>query len=457
MVHPHVERRARIARELADRVPRGTVALFASGHPRPRNYPANTYPFRADSHFLYLTGASIEGAFLAIDGDQSTLYLPEPDDDHALWHGALPEAAELATATGADVAPLGSLEGALAGRNVVTLPSIDPRAARRQSHLVGREVAPGALDARDVPLADAMIAVRLVHDDWARAELAAAAAITAEGHLAAMSATRPGARESLVRAAFEAVVIAHGGAPAYGSIVTVHGEVLHAPPTAREMRSGDLLLVDAGSESPGGWASDVTRTWPVSGTFSPTQRDIYEVVLASQQAAIDVVAPGVRYRDVHFAAARKLSEGLVALGILRGDPDELVADGVSALFFPHGIGHLLGLDVHDMEDLGDRAGYAPGRTRSSRFGLCYLRLDRDLAAGMAVTIEPGFYRVPALLQGALRERAGDRVDDAVLARYTDVRGIRIEDDVVVTETGCDVLTASIPKSVEAVEHAVRRS
>jgi Xaa-Pro aminopeptidase len=194
----------------------------------------------------------------------------------------------------------------------------------------------------------------------------------------------------------------------------------------------------------------------VNGRFSPTQRALYEVVLAAQSAAIAAVRPGVRYLDVHRAAGKKLLEGLLALGLFRGDLEDLYARGAAALFFPHGIGHLLGLDVHDMEDLGDRAGYAPGRTRSRGFGDRYLRLDRDLAPGMVVTIEPGFYRIPYLLERP--EEVGDlepALDRRVLATLADVRGIRIEDDVLVTETGADVLTASIPKEPDAVEAAMR--
>jgi Xaa-Pro aminopeptidase len=202
----------------------------------------------------------------------------------------------------------------------------------------------------------------------------------------------------------------------------------------------------------------VTRTWPVSGRFSGSQRALYEVVLASQRAAIAAVKPGVRYRDVHRVAGKTLLDGLIALGIYRGDRDELYARGAAALFFPHGIGHLLGLDVHDMEDLGDLAGYAPGRERSQNFGDRYLRLDRDLVPGMVVTIEPGFYRIPQLLEHP--DEVGDlegALDRAELARYTDVGGIRIEDDVLVVEAGAEVLTASIPKDPAEVEQSIRAS
>ncbi|MFP2913049.1 M24B family metallopeptidase, partial [Pyxidicoccus sp. 3LFB2] len=261
-----------------------------------------------------------------------------------------------------------------------------------------------------------------------------------------------GVREAAVRAAMEAEFVSRDVRPAYQPIVTVHGEVLHNLKYHHVLAEGDLLLADVGAESPGGFACDVTRTWPVTGRFSTTQRELYEVVLRAQKASIALVRPGVRYRDVHLAAHREMARGLVALGILRGDVEELVVDGLTALLFPHGIGHLLGLDVHDMEDLGDRAGYAPGRTRVKDFGHRYLRLDRDLEPGMAVTIEPGLYRVPAILEDArLTARAGDRLNREVLARYSDVRGIRIEDDVLVTPEGCEVLTAAIPKEASDVE------
>jgi Xaa-Pro aminopeptidase len=243
---------------------------------------------------------------------------------------------------------------------------------------------------------------------------------------------------------------------AYGSIVTVHGEVLHSQHHHNLLGDSDLLLADVGAETAGGWAGDVTRTWPVSGKYSPTQRDLYDVVLAAQQETIRAVKPGARYRDLHLLASRKLAEGLVALGILTGDPAELVADGVTALLFPHGVGHLLGLDVHDMEDLGDRAGYQPGRARAADFGIKYLRLDRDLAPGMALTIEPGLYIVPAILEDPeLSKQSKGRLRRERLAAFADVRGIRIEDDVLVTATGNEVLTAAIPKTREAVESEMR--
>jgi Xaa-Pro aminopeptidase len=447
---PFGDRRGRLARRLAD-----GPALLPSSTPRPRNYAANVFPFRAASHFLYLFGLPLRGAYGHYDGASWTVYAPRPEPDAALWHGAEPGLDELAAVLGCPVRPLEELESALARRPAATLPAPDLETCELQARWLGRPVRPGMLAPIDEPLAEAMIELRLVHDEAAIRELRLAASGTAAAHAAGMGATRPGVREFAVRAAMEAALLERGMSVAYGSIVTVHGEILHNESHHHVLDKRDLLLADVGAETASGWAGDVTRTWPVSGRYSPTQRDLYEVVLAAQRATIDAVRPGLRYRDLHLLAARALARGLTGLGILRGDPEELVADGVVYLLFPHGIGHLLGLDVHDMEDLGDRAGYQAGRKRAPDFGIRYLRLDRDLVAGMAVTIEPGIYIVPAILADAeLAARARDRLDRDRLAQFSDVRGIRIEDDVLVTPTGHEVLSAEIPKTRSAIEEAM---
>jgi len=440
------ERRARLDRLL------GGPKLFVSGLSRPRNFEHNPYPFRAESHFLYFAGASIEGAALLVDGDRTALYVEPPTDDDALWFGPRPSLDELSASLEIEVRPLAELSPR---SDTALLPPQDAETAFFLADLVHRDVeASGgdSLDGRDAALADAVIELRLHQDDAAIAQLRLAASLTRDAHRAGRAATRPGVREAVVRAAMEHVMLAADVVPAYAPIVTVHGEILHANAYHRELRDGDLLLADVGAETREGWAGDVTRVWPVSGRFSSTQRTLYEVVLAAQEAAIGAVHPGVRYLDVHRIAGQRIARGLVEAGILRGDPDDLYHRGAAALFFPHGIGHLLGLDVHDMEDLGDRAGYAPGRSRSQERGERYLRCDRDLSPGMCVTIEPGFYRIRSMLEdpeaiGDLREA----VDWSVLDRFADVRGIRIEDDVLVTAEGCEVLTREIPKQVGDVE------
>jgi Xaa-Pro aminopeptidase len=401
----------------------------------------------------------LAGAAVLLDEGKTTLIGRPGEPDDELWFGPRPGLAQLGAELGFDgVLPLDRAADRLAplAPRLATLPTEDARTAAWQSELVGRAIAASSgatlTDARDGALADAIIALRLRHDGPAIAQLRAAAALTAEALLAGMRATGAAGSEREVLAAIIACLRRHGLGDSFGPIVTVHGEVLHSEDHSGPLSAGELLLADVGGETPEGWAGDITRTWPVSGRFSPSQRAVYEVVLAAQRAAIGSVRPGVRYRDVHEIAKRRIVEGMRELGVLRGETDGLLERGAAALFFPHGIGHLLGLDVHDMEDLGDRAGYAPGRTRSARFGDAYLRLDRDLEPGMAVTIEPGFYQVPAILGSAeLNGPLGHDLVRSELAKLADVRGIRIEDDVLVTETGHEVLTGGVPKDVAVIE------
>jgi Xaa-Pro aminopeptidase/Xaa-Pro dipeptidase len=413
-----------------------------SGQSPPRNFPANTYPFRASSHFLYFAGLNLPNAAIALQGEHLTLFWDEPTPGEVLWHGPGPMRSQLAEQLGAeDAKPLAEL--ARYCGSAATIAVQDSATRQQQAALLGRSLAvPKQSEGLDRALAEAIVQVRLCHDEFALAEMRWAAQVTRQSHEAGRAAIASATTEAQVRAAMEQVILAADMTPAYSSIVTVRGEVLHNCHYGHRLEPGDLLLADVGAETPLGWAADVTRTWPVSGQFSPTQREIHDIVQAAHDRCIEAIAPGVEYRDIHLLAARVIAEGLVSLGILRGAPEDLVEQDAHALFFPHGVGHLLGLDVHDMEDLGDLAGYEPGRTRSDRFGLCYLRLDRPLRPGMVVTVEPGFYQIPALLQDPeKRDRYSAQVDWDRLADFADVRGIRIEDDILVTPTGREVLTA----------------
>jgi len=444
------ERRGRLAARLGNR-----PALIASGAPRPRGTHRGLHPFRAASHFLYLFGLHLEKAMGLWTGEDWRVFLPEPGPDAALWTGPVPGFAELGEILGVPVLTTAKLQDALRP-GTTTLPSPDVETCVEQSKLTGREIRPGKLPAVDEPLADALIELRLVHDRAGVAGLREAAQATTAAHTAGLRAIRPGIRESVVRAAIEAELVARNMTTSFNSIVSVHGEVLHNEDHHFTLSDGDLLLVDAGAETAGGWAGDVTRTWPVSGRYSSTQHDLYEVVLSAQTAAIAAIRPGRRYLELQGIAARAIADGLVGLGILRGDPAELVSDGVVALFFPHGVGHLVGLDVHDLDDLGDRATYAAGRTRSTDPGLKALRLDRDLVPGMVVTVEPGCYQVPAILDDPARTGvAKDRLRRDRLAAFRDVRGIRIEDTILVTADGHDNLNAELPKATSAIEAAMR--
>jgi len=425
--------------------------LVCAGTAPSRNYPANRYAFRASSHFLHLVGESLESACLVVSSEGSTLFVDEPDADDALWHGPSSSLDDLASRLGLPVRPMRELTDSLQGANAVALGSHDASIAARTASL-GVPIAEG--EERD-RLVDAIIASRLHHDGFALTELRHAAEVTTRAHLAGMAATRPGISASIPRAVMEAVMTAWGCVPAYGSIVTAHGEILHRGPSTETLAHGDLLLCDVGAEVASGYASDVTRTLPVNGRFESAARDVYEVVLAAQRESIAAVRVGVRYRDVHLVAMKVIAAGLASIGVLRGDIDERVADGSVALFFPHGVGHLLGLDVHDMEDLGDRAGYARGRSRSTAPGVRYLRLDRDLEPGMGFTIEPGIYFVPAILDAPeARRNFADRVDFAVVDRIRTIRGVRIEDDVVLHADRTEVLTRGIPKDVPTLEAIV---
>lgn len=439
MANPFAQRRDRLRTAL-----QSPLSLF-SGPERSRNYRANHYPYRASSHFLYFAGVSIPSAILDIAPDgNDTLWIPKPADDDALWHGETESLESIEAAVGCNV---GFLSTGHRAHQSIRLPHADGL-AEQSSYQANFSVDDAALDQ--------VINLRLHHDVHAISELSRAAEISGVAHRRAMQDSFGAYSEAYIAASVGDLFAKMGGTSAYESIVTIKGDVLHCRSYQNRLSDGDLLLVDAGFEAPSGFASDVTRTWPVRGRFTSTQKDIYEVVLAAQQSALAVLRPGAEYRDVHLSACRTIAEGLVSLGILVGEPTSLVERGTHALFFPHGIGHLLGLDVHDMEDLGDRAGYAPGRNRSQQFGLSYLRLDRTLSADMAVTIEPGIYFSKAVFaklgpmhQGAVN---WDRV-----AAFADVRGIRIEDDVLLTTDAHKVLSHNVPKTVSEVEALVQSS
>lgn len=430
-------------------------AILWSGGSSPRNFLANTFPYRANSHFLYFAGIPLENAAIRLESGKLQLFIDDPHPSSALWHGETPNREQIAAKIGADAArTMGELADYL--ENVASLPIQHANTWTQQTKLLNRLISPkNPLAGIDLELAKAIVSLRLTHDPVALVELRKAAAVSVTAHKMGMAATPSAKLEAEVRAAMEAVIMGQNMTTAYTSIVTVHGEVLHNNHYYHSLQPGDLLLADVGAETQTGWAADITRTWPVSGKFSSTQRDIYDIVLAAHDACIQNIAPGVEYAEIHLLAATTIAEGLVDLGILQGNPEDLVKMDLHALFFPHGIGHLLGLDVHDMEDLGDIAGYDQGRSRSSRFGLNYLRLNRPLRAGMLVTIEPGFYQVPAILNDPkIRNQYQYLVNWERLAEFADVRGIRIEDDVLVTESGSEVLTAALPIQASTIEDLV---
>lgn len=432
----------------------GPILLLGNGT-RARNLPMNELPFRQDSTFLYFVGLSEPDAVALVDDGQCTLFLPPVDPDDALWHGPQPSWDELRDALGVDaIRPLPEVEQVLGDRDPRVLAVPDECRNRWASELSGRRLAFGS-EHGDEDLVDAVIALRRTKDEAELAELRRAATASEAAFRATMTATRPGTTEAALNALFQGVLATRGCVPGYGTILTVRGEVLHNHSHHNRLEDGQLLLLDGGGEVDTGYTVDITRTWPVSGRFTARQRAAYDAVLASQRAAIDLCRAGVRYREVHDAASRVLATFLRDEGLLHCSVDEALETGAHGVFFPHGVGHLLGLDVHDLENFGDRPSYPEGRTRPPQFGTRYLRLDLPLEPGWVVTVEPGFYVVPAILGDAtLHEALGDRVDWDAARDWAGFGGIRIEDDVVVTDEDPEVLTAAVPKTPQALEALV---
>ncbi len=412
--------------DLRKAVGRGPILLHGSNLV-PRNYPDNTYPFRQNSHFLYYTGLAVPGLALVMDGDRETLFAPRATMDDIVWTGPVDSPEALARRAGI--------------RRVGTdLSSAIPRSGRIK-----------ALPASEA-LIEAIVRQRSIKAPDEIREIESAVALSKRMHLLAMSMAKPGVRESDIAGAIEGLALREDRPQAYHPIVTVRGEILHNHTYGNRLKRGQLLLVDAGAESALGYASDITRVIPVGGRFSSKQKEIYEIVLRTQQAAIDAIRPGVTYREVHLHACAVMAAGLADAGLMKGDPAEAVVAGAHALFFPHGLGHMLGLDVHDMEDLGDIVGYGPGESRSKQFGLGFLRLAKRLEAGFVLTVEPGIYFIPALIdQWRAAGKHRDFINYAKLASYRDFGGIRMEDDVLVTPKGARVLGPAIPKTIRDVE------
>jgi len=395
-------------------------------------------------------------ALLLPDGEEVLYGTPE-HPDHLVWFGPREGLTDHAAAAGfgstAAMADLGARIEELQGGGVTVqyLPPYRPARSVQLSNLFGLTVAEVAENVSQA-LIRAVVAQRSIKTAAEVAEIEEALTVTAGMYSAAMRAAGPGRSEAEVAAALRLPALANDRQLAFLPIVTVHGEVLHNESYANTLQDGQLLLVDSGAESARFYASDVTRTFPVSGRFLAEQRDIYRVVLRAQLEAIAAASPGRTNRDVHLSAARATAEGLRELGLMQGDVDEAVAEGAHALFFPHGIGHMLGLDVHDMEDLGDAVGYPEGEPRSEQFGLGFLRLAKPLEPGFVITIEPGVYFIPALID---RWQAEGRHTDFIrydrLEPFKSFGGIRIEDDVLITDAGSRVLGPPIPKTVDEIE------
>lgn len=412
-----------------------------------------SHEFHAHPEAVYLSGAREAGVVLAFDpGDGWVLFAPEAGLEDRVWVGDGIDHTELAQETGLEVRPSTALQAWLERRRSEPLALLGnhdivrrPRAFGLDSWSALELALDDGLSAR---LSEQVAESRRAKDPFEIDLMQGAADASLAGHRYAMCHARPGMTERQLQIEVEAEFFRHGAErTAYGSIVGTgsNGSVLHFSPTNRPMREGEIVLMDAGAEHEG-YASDVTRTFPAGRAFEGVQRDLYQLVLDVQQTAISNAKPGVEYKDLHLAACAQIAGGLRDLGLLKGSPEELVERDAHALFFPHGLGHMLGLSTHDA------GGCLAGRTPSDRFGLKWLRADLPLEPGYVVTIEPGIYFIKALIDDpARRAEFADCVDWAKVDALREFGGIRIEDDVLITGSGSRVLTAAIPKAMREIE------
>ena len=446
----YVNRRRGLLQQMASRGAHG-VAVFLGNVDAATNYRGNDYKFRQDSNFLYYWGIDEPwfAAVLDLDSAQECLYGNDVDIDDIIWMGPQPTVASKGAAIGcAATAPLADFYKAVtaavaAGRPVHFLPPARYYNQMKLSQLTGidseavRKVGPVAAGGASEELVKSVVAMRLIKEECEIEELDKAAEIGYWMHTEARRGCKPGVLEQEIVGRMEGVTYSKGWGPSFTTILSQNGETLHNHSHHQIITPGRLLVVDAGAESNTHYASDFTRTYPCSGKFTTKQREIYDIVQQANDFAYSLTKPGTTYWDVHYATAGFLLEGLKALDLVRGDVAEMLPLGISGLFMPHGLGHNMGMDVHDMEDLGENyVGYAEDQKRHPLLGLGNLRMARRLEPGHVITDEPGLYFIPALIEQWKREGTDKGfVNYEKLAQYYDFGGIRLEDDILVTADG----------------------
>jgi Xaa-Pro dipeptidase len=450
-------------RILKDKFDSGII-LFLGNNESPANYSSNTFTFRQDSSFLYYFGIDRPGfaATIDIDNNLETLFGNDYTIDEVVWVGAQPTVSEFAEIIGIKRAvPTEKLSEQInsaikKGRKVHFLPQYRHDNIMKLASISGLD-ATRLNDYASEKLIKAVVAQRSIKSEEEIKEIDEAVDIAAKMHIAAMKMIKPETDERKIAGMIEGIALSLGYGLSFRPIVSINGQTLHNPYYNNKMKIGDLLVNDSGAESKLHYASDITRTIPVGGKFEQKQKEIYEIVLKSEQNAIDSVKPGITFKDVHMQSAKDISSGLIELGLMSGNPEDAVRSGAYTLFFPHGLGHMLGLDVHDMEGLGeDLVGYDESIIRSEEFGLKYLRLAKTLQSGFVFTIEPGIYFIPELIDMWKQEnKFSEYINYDKVEEYRNFGGIRIEDDVLVTEDGFRVLGSKlIPKSVEEIEATI---
>jgi len=440
------------------------LILFPGNEESSMNYSDNTYHYRQDSSFLYFFGINKPGFYgiCDVDSGNDTLYGDDFTMADIIWMGDQPSVKDLAAEVATDAsATMGALATDLkkaiqSGRKLHILPTYRGDHVVKLAEILGVTCENVKTYISD-ELVGAVIKLRAVKDQYEIAEIEKAVDVAGIMHTTAMKMGFPGNYERELSGAIEGIALSHGGAVAFPVILSMNGHILHNHNHENELVGGRLVICDSGAESAMCYASDITRTFPVGGKFSTQQKEIYNIVLAANTQTIEASLPGVLYRDVHLMAAKIIASGLKDLGILKGDVDEAVAAGAHALFFPHGLGHMMGLDVHDMEGLGENSvGYTDELKRSDQFGMAYLRMGRKLESGFVMTNEPGCYFIPALIELWKGEKKLEQFINYDKAEsYLGFGGVRIEDDVLITDDGNRVLGTPIPKTIEEVEATMR--
>jgi Xaa-Pro aminopeptidase len=453
------DRRAKLRSELST-----GLVLFPGNGDSAFNYPANTYSFRQDSSFLYFFGLDHPdmAAVIDLDGGTDHVFGNDADIDDIIWMGKQPTISEQAKSAGVErTAPLKELaalirEAREKGRKIHYLPPYRGETTIWLSDLLDlphSKVRGGASE----EMIKGVIRLRMVKEDVEIKEIERMIDVAYLMHTTAMKMAKPGVVEQEIAGVIEGIALSHGGPVSFPVILSINGQTLHNHYHGNTLAEGRMLVIDAGCESGLHYASDITRTVPVGGKFSQRQKEIYETVLNANLAATAAVKTGVPFREIHLLAASEIVKGLKVLGIMKGDVQEAVNKGAHTLFFPHGLGHPMGLDVHDLEGLGENfVGYDSEVIRSKEFGLAFLRFGRKLQKNFVMTIEPGIYFIPELIDIWKKEnKLPEFINYDKVETYRDFGGIRIEDDILVTDTGARVLGKPIPKTVEEVEKMMK--
>jgi Xaa-Pro aminopeptidase len=437
----------------------GGLLLFLGNSESPMNYTDNTFRFRQDSTFLYFFGVSHPDLAAVLDTEtgEEIIFGNDYTIDDIVWMGVQPTIAERAASCGvAKTAPFAALSAYLhrakaQRRKIHFLPPYRPENKIKLFELLG--IVPAQQQqAASLDFVKAVIAQRNYKSGEEIAEIEKAVDVTADMHISAMKMLRPGMRESEIAAEMERIAIAAGGYISFPVIATINGQTLHNHYHGNVAREGRMFLLDCGAETETGYAGDMSSTFPVGRKFTDRQKEIYQVALNAHEAAIGMLKPGVPFKEVYYESAREILRGMGQLGFFKGDVDEAVMLGVHAMFFPCGLGHMMGLDVHDMEDLGEQYVGYDNEPKSTQFGIKSLRLARKLEPGFVLTIEPGIYFIPDLIDRWRTEKKfTDFLNYDKLEAYKDFGGCRNEEDFLITDDGYRLLGKPIPKTIEDVE------